>query len=152
MWATLLGKLVGGLPESVVGYFKNKMELKQKLKMTKLQGKIDIAKAKADRAAREQAHTHTWETLYVKMQSNSWKDEIVLGVFLWPFVGVFIPGVQDYVLTGFDYLQDVPYWWTGLAVAISLAIYGIRHRNANRINAPGLRDQDVIGKADEEAL
>jgi hypothetical protein len=141
MWATLLSKIVGTLPESVVGYYKEKNRLKQELKKAKLQGKIDIAKAKAERAAREQAHTHTWETLYVKMQSNSWKDEIV-----------FIPSVQDYVLTGFEYLQDVPYWWTGLAVAISLAIYGIRHRNANRINAPGLRDQDVIGNDDEEAL
>lgn len=152
MWATLISKIVGTLPESVVGYYKEKNRLKQELKKAKLQGKIDIAKAKAERAAREQAHTHTWETLYVKMQSNSWKDEIVLAVFLWPFVGVFIPSVQDYVLTGFEYLQDVPYWWTGLAVAISLAIYGIRHRNANRINAPGLREQDVIGNDDEEAL
>ena len=149
MWATLLSKIVGTLPESVVGYYKEKNRLKQELKKVKLQGKIDIAKAKADRAAREQAHTHTWENMYVKMQANSWKDEIVLGVFLWPFVGVFIPSVQDYVLTGFEYLQEVPYWWTGLAVAISLAIYGIRHHNANRINAPGLRDQDVIGKDEE---
>ena len=148
MWATLIGKLVGGLPESVVGYYKNKQTLKQNLKMAKLQGKIDIAKAKAQRKAAQAAHTHTWETMYVKMQENSWKDEIVLTVFLWPFVGVFIPIVQDYVLTGFEYLTKVPYWWTGLAVAISLAIYGIRHKNANKINAPGLRSTDTV-KDDE---
>ena len=144
MWAKLLGTLVGGLPESVVGYFETKQKLKQNLKLAKLQGKIDIAKAKAVRQAAEQAHTHTWETMYVKMQQSSWKDEIVLAVFLWPFVGVFIPIVQDYVLSGFEYLADVPYWWTGLAVAISLAIYGIRHKNANRISAPGLRNKDVV--------
>lgn len=149
MWATLLSKIIGTLPESVIGYYKEKLVLKQELKKAKLQGKIDIARAKSERLAKEQAHTHTWETMYVKMQENSWKDEIVLGVFLWPFVGVFIPIVQDYVLTGFEYLSKVPYWWTGLTVAISLAIYGIRHKNANRISAPGLRDTDVVGKEDE---
>ena len=150
MWATLLGKLVGGLPESVVGYFNEKQKLKQNLKMTKIQGKIDIAKAKAERAAREQEHTHTWENMYVKLQSTSYKDEIVLFVFLWPFVGVFIPGVQDYVLTGFDYLIKVPYWWVGLTVSISLAIYGIRHRNAAKISAPGLRKEDIIKDEDDQ--
>lgn len=144
MWATIVAKLVGTLPESLVGYFETKQKLKQNLKLAKLEGKIAIAKAKSDRQAAEQAHVHTWETMYVKMQENSWKDEVVLTVFLWPFVGVFIPGVQDYVLNGFDYLANVPYWWTGLTVAISLAIYGIRHKNANRISAPGLRNKDVV--------
>ena len=130
MWATIVSKLVGTLPEKLVSYYEEKQKLKQGLKLAKLQGKIDIAKAKADRAAKEQAHIHTWETMYVKMQQNSYKDEVVLTVFLWPFVGVFIPIVQDYVVQGFTYLEQVPYWWTGLTVAISLAIYGIRHRNA----------------------
>lgn len=149
MWATLLGKLVGTLPESVVNYYNTKQELKQKVILAKLEGKITLINAKAERMAREQAHTHTWETLYLKMQESSYKDEIVLGVFLWPFVGVFIPIVQDYVLTGFEYLAKVPYWWTGLAVAISLAIYGIRHKNAAKINAPGLRNEDIINDDDK---
>lgn len=152
MWATLIGKIVGTLPESVVGYYKEKNRLKQELKKTKLQGKIDIARAKIDRLAKEQAHTHTWETMYVKMQENSWKDEIVLAIFLWPFVGVFIPEVQDHVLKGFEYLAKVPYWWTGLAVTISLAIYGIRHKNANKISAPGLRNKDVVDTEADQTL
>ena len=146
MWATVLSKLVGTLPESLVGYFQKKQELKQELRLAKLQGKIDLQNAKAQRKAAEQAHVHSWETMYVKMQQNSYKDEIVLAVFLWPFVGVFIPVVQDYVLTGFDYLAKVPYWWVGLAVAISLAIYGIRHKNAAKISAPGLRETEVESK------
>lgn len=148
MWATIVAKLVGSLPESLVGYFETKQKLKQDLKLAKLKGKIAIENAKAERKAREQGHVHSWEMMYVKMQENSWKDEIVLGVILWPFVGVFIPVVQDYVLTGFDYLAKVPYWWVGLAVVISSAIYGIRQKNANRISAPGLRDTDVVGKED----
>ena len=143
MWATLVGKLVGGLPESVVGYYKEKNALKQELKKAKLEGKIAIARAQAERKASEQVHGQTWEMAYLAMQAKSYKDEIVLAVFLWPLVGVFIPVVQDYVMTGFDYLGNIPSWWVGLTVAISLAIYGIRHKNANRIAAPGLKDADV---------
>ncbi len=150
MWATIVAKLVGTLPESLVGYFESKQKLKQDYKLAKLQGKIDLEKSKSDRRTAEQQHKFSWEMFYVKMQERSYKDEVVLAVFLWPFVGVFIPVVQDYVLTGFEYLEKVPAWWVALAVAISLAIYGIRHRNAARINAPGLRDEDIIGKENEK--
>ena len=149
MWATIVAKLAGTLPETLVGYFKKKQELKQELRLAKLQGKIDLQNAKAKRKAAEQIHIHSWEMMYVKMQENSWKDEIVLAVILWPFVGVFIPVVQDYVLVGFDYLAKVPYWWVGLAVVLCSAIYGIRQKNANRISAPGLRNEDIVRKENE---
>jgi VIT1/CCC1 family predicted Fe2+/Mn2+ transporter len=148
MWAAIVSKLVGTLPETLIGYFETKQKLKQELKLTKIRAKINLAMAISERKTAEQAHVHSWENLYVKMQSNSWKDEVVLTVFLWPFVGVFIPVVQDYVLEGFAYLEDVPYWWVGLTVSICLAIYGIRHRNAARIAAPGLRNKDVESDAD----
>lgn len=149
MWATLVAKLIGTLPESLVGYFKEKQKLKQTLKLTKIKAKISLAEAKSQRLDREQTHTYSWEMLYLKMQETSWKDEIVLGVFLWPFVGVFIPVVQDYVLIGFDYLAKVPYWWVGFTVVICSAIYGIRQKNAAKISAPGLRDSEVEGKQQE---
>lgn len=154
MWATIVAKLLGsvsGVPEGVIDYYKEKNKLKQELKKAKIQGKIDVAKAKAERAAKEQTHVHTWETMYLKMQELSSKDEIVLAVFLWPIVGVFIPVVQDYVVIGFDYLERIPLWWVGITVTLSLAIYGIRHRNAARIAAPGLRDSEVIAKTDDPA-
>jgi len=143
MWSTLLSKLAGTLPDSVIGYYKEKRKLKNALKLAKLDGKIAIQKAADERKAAQQHHIQTWEMSYVNQQRESIKDEIVLAVFLWPFVGVFIPGVQDYVLLGFDYLAKVPYWWVGLVVSISLAIYGIRHRQASKIQAPGLRTSDT---------
>ena len=142
MWATILSKVVGTLPQAVIDYYKTKRELKQELSLAKLRGKITLAEAKAERKAAQQQHVQNWEMSYVQAQATSWKDEIVLAVFLAPFVGVFIPGVQDYILTGFDYLAAVPVWWTGITVAISLAIFGIRHKRANQIQAPGLQDRD----------
>ena len=81
-----------------------------------------------------------------QLANSGVKDEIVLGILALPYVGSFIPVVQDYVLTGFEHLEKMPYWAVGLTVTIFLAIYGIRHKNAGKINAPGLRDSDVASK------
>ena len=132
--------------KSILGlgeFVRERQRLKQELKLAKLQGTIDIEKAKVQAAIAQQKHIQTWEQTYVNMQRESKKDEVVLGVVLMPYVGSFIPVVQDYVLVGFQYLQQMPYWAIGLTVTIFLAIYGIRHRNATKIRAPGLRDEDV---------
>lgn len=136
-------KSLFGLGEVAGEYFKERQRLKQELKKTKLQGEIDIAKAKAQAKIAQQQHVQTWEQTYVNMQRESLKDEVVLAVVLIPYAGAFIPVVQDYILVGFQYLAQMPYWAIGLTVTIFLAIYGIRHKNASRIRAPGLRDEDV---------
>lgn len=136
-------KSLFGLGQVAGEYFKERQKLKQELKLTKLQGSIDIAKAKVQAKIAQQEHIHDWEQTYVNMQRESLKDEAVLAVVLFPYIGAFIPVVQDYVLVGFQYLNRMPYWAVGLTVTIFLAIYGIRHRNANRIASPGLRDRDV---------
>ena len=139
-------KLLGGEFAGQVGdYFVRKQELKNELKLTKVQAKIDLVKAKAQAKIEQQRHVASWEMAYVQMQAGSYKDEVVLAVVLFPYIGAFIPGIQDHVLVGFQYLDKMPAWAVGLTVAICLAIYGIRHRNASKINAPGLRDKDVDG-------
>ena len=136
-------KSLFGLGEVAGEYFKDRQKLKQELKMAKLQGQIDIATAEAQAKIQQQQHVQTWEQTYVNAQANSLKDEVVLGVLLVPYVGAFIPGVQDHILVGFQYLAEMPYWAVGLTVTVMLAIYGIRHKNAGNIQAPGLRDSDV---------
>lgn len=142
-------KLLGGEFAGKVGdYFVQRQQLKNELKLAKLQGRIDLQNAKVQAAIEQQRHIATWEQTYVNMQQTSAKDEVVLGVLLIPYVGAFVPVIQDYVLVGFQYLDQMPVWAVGLTVTIFLAIYGIRHRNASRISAPGLRDKDVGEVAD----
>lgn len=140
-----IGKLFG-LGEIAGEYLKERQKLKNELKLAKLQGEIDLEKAKAQATIEQQRHVATWEQTFVNMQATSMKDEIVLGVVLFPYIGAFFPVIQDYVLVGFQYLEQMPYWAVGLTVTICLAIYGIRHRNGSKINAPGLRDEDVRTK------
>jgi len=139
-------KLLGGEFAGKVGdFFVEKQKLKNQLKLTKLEGQIKLETAKFEAKVEQQRHVATWEQTYVNMQATSLKDEAVLAVVLFPYVGAFIPGIQDYILVGFQYLDQMPAWAVGLTVTIFLAIYGIRHRNANRLNAPGLKDSDVSG-------
>ena len=141
MFDKLLGWLGSGPAEQIAGYFKQKAALKQQLKLAKLNGKIAFQTAKYQAKAQAQADTHSWEM--AQIANSGIKDEIVLAVLLLPYVGAFIPGVQEYVLTGFKYLAQMPYWAIGLTVTIMLAVYGIRHKNASRLAAPGLTDRDV---------
>ena len=141
MWQGLLKFLSGGAAEQIGEYFSEKQKLKQELKLTSLRGKAELEKAKYEALARREMQTHTWEM--AQIANSGVKDEIVLGVILLPYVGAFIPGVQDHILVGFQYLEVMPYWAVGLTVTIFLAIYGIRHKNAGKLNAPGLRDEDV---------
>lgn len=143
MFKALLKFLTGGVAEQVGTYFADKQKLKQELKITRLQGKIALETAQVKARIAQQGHTNSWEMAHIA--NAGWKDEVVLVVILFPYVGSFIPGVQDYILIGFGYLDKMPYWAVGLTVTILLAIYGIRHRNASRISAPGLKDSDVEG-------
>lgn len=137
-------KLLGGEFAGKVGdYFAERQRLKNELKLTKIRAEIELVAAKTQAKIEQQRHVASWEMAYVQMQAGSYKDEVVLAVVLTPYIGAFIPGVQDYVQVGFQYLDQMPPWAVGLTVAICLAIYGIRHRNANKIQAPGLRDSDV---------
>jgi hypothetical protein len=137
----ILKFLSGGAAEQIGEYFDNRQKLKQQLTLTKLEGKIEIAKATAQAKIQQQQNIHTWEM--AQIANSGYKDEIVLAVILYPYIGSFIPGVQDSVLVGFQYLAQMPYWAVGLTVTIFLAIYGIRHKNASKLAAPGLRDKDV---------
>ena len=136
MWTKLLSFLSGNTAEKIGEYFVKRQELKNQLKLTRLEGKIGLERAKFEALAAREKHVHDWEM--ASLANSGFKDEVVLIVLLLPYVGSFIPKVQDYVLVGFQYLDQMPYWAVGLTVTIFLAIYGIRHRNASKLNAPGL--------------
>jgi len=138
--------LTGGVSEQVGEYFREKQKLKQDLKLAKLEGKIARQKAKDQAKAEAAAHVNAWEL--AQIANSGYKDEVVLGVVLFPYVGAFIPGLQGYILQGFENLEKMPVWAVGLTVLIFLAVFGIRHTNANRLQAPGISDEDVRKKDD----
>ena len=57
---------------------------------------------------------------------KSWKDEVILIIFLTPVVMSFIPSLQPYVTMGFTALEGVPDWFKYLLVGQIVVIYGMR--------------------------
>lgn len=141
MFKKLLSFLTGAPIEKVAEYFVERQQLKHELKTASLKGKIDLQHAQVQAKIEQQKHVGSWEM--AQIANSGFKDEIVLAVILYPYAGSFVPGLQDSILVGFQHLEQMPYWAIGLTVTIFLAIYGIRHKNASRIQAPGLRDKDV---------
>lgn len=118
MFAKLLGKIIGGpAAEKAVEYFNEKQKLKQELKLAKLNGKIALERAREDNSA-------AWAQAHIA--NSGWKDEYVLVILSIPLVLVFIPGTSQYILQGFQVLEQTPEWYRWLIVSVMAAIYGIK--------------------------
>ena len=57
---------------------------------------------------------------------RSWKDEFALVVLLAPAILVFIPGMREYVQSGFEVLATLPDWYQYLLYIAISASFGIK--------------------------
>ena len=110
----------------VSDYFKGKQEINK----TKLEGDIKVlvaeAEAKVRRLEKESEQDYDLDKLATQNMEKSWKDELILIIFLTPVVMCFIPEYQVYVTNGFASLALVPDWYMGILVGMIVVIYGMR--------------------------
>lgn len=104
---------------SALGIGGDYLKAKSELKLTKVQGEIDITKQKAQ-------SIDTWEQTHAKGSQTSWKDEFWTIVWSIPVILSFIPGGAQYALKGFEALKQMPEWYTYTLMTIVLASFGIR--------------------------
>ena len=124
IWDTILTKLVGTLPETVVNYYKEKKKLEQEVELEILRGKAEYERQKTMRASESEGRDADWEL--ESLRNSGWKDEWVLVLLSIPLVLTFIPYTQPTVLEGFAALETTPDWYRWLIMVIFTAIYGIR--------------------------
>lgn len=114
--------IVSGVSE----YFKGKQEINK----TKLEGDIKVlvaeAEARVKRLEKESEQDYDLDKLATQNMEKSWKDELILIIFLVPIVMCFIPEYQIYVTNGFASLALVPDWYMGILVGMIVVIYGMR--------------------------
>lgn len=122
----IVEKLLGGsnVVGDVTGFLAKRAELKQQLELAKLQGDIEIEKAKASYRIADLQYDDAWEL--AQIQNSKHKDEWVLLVLSVPLVLCFIPPCAPWVLRGFEILAQCPDWYRWLVVMIFAAVYGIR--------------------------
>lgn len=97
---------------------------------TYLQGKIDLKKATTEAQSRiiEKSvdHENQWEQIMATASQTSWKDEYWTIVLSMPMIMCFFPGMQDYVMGGFEVLETTPEWYQYLMLTAVLAAFGLR--------------------------
>ena len=104
----------------------NWLDNKQKIAQAKTEAEIVTIKATADRQASAQEQNYDLDRLAMENMSKSWKDEVILIVFLAPMIMAFIPGLENYALAGFGVMDKMPEWYQYVIIGMIVVIYGLR--------------------------
>jgi len=95
-----------------------------------IQAEADIKKAKALSATKlaetGQAQNFDLDRIAMEQMGKSWKDELILVIFLAPIVLAFIPGMDIYALAGFEVIAKMPDWYQYILMGMIIVIYGMR--------------------------
>ena len=119
---TLGSAIVSGISE----YFKDKNEIKKvQVEADKLLIMAE-AKSKAKRLEREAEMDYDPDRIAMQNMDKTWKDDLILLIWLTPVVMSFIPELQPYVVAGFVSLALVPDWYMYILVGMVTVIYGMR--------------------------
>jgi len=125
--------LLGSLVEIGGTWLKGKQEetkAKAEARLVEITADSDIKKAKAISAIRTaesgQAQDYDLDRIAMEQMGKSWKDEIVLVIFLAPMVMAFIPGMEKYSLAGFEVIKMMPEWYQYTIIGMVVVIYGMR--------------------------
>lgn len=118
--------VVGGLVKPVTEAIATHQQGKVELKKLEIETKKALAVAQIEAIREGRVQTSNWELEALKQQATSWKDEYLLVLFSIPLIGAFIPGIDYYILRGFNILAKMPDWYMYSLGAIISSIVGIR--------------------------
>ena len=125
--------LLGSLVEIGGTWLKGKQEetkAKAEAKLVEISAEADIKKAKAiaaiNAAESGQQQDFDLDKIAMEQMGKSWKDELVLVIFLAPMVMAFIPGMEKYSLAGFEVIKSMPEWYQYTIIGMVVVIYGMR--------------------------
>jgi len=125
--------LLGSLVEIGGTWLKGKQEetkARSEAKLVEISADSEIKKAKAvaalNAAQSGQQQDFDLDRIAMEQMGKSWKDELVLVIFLAPMVMAFIPGMDKYSLAGFEVIQRMPEWYQYTIIGMVVVIYGMR--------------------------
>ena len=125
----MIGGLVtlgSAIVSGISGYFKDKNEIKKvQVEADKLLIMAE-AESKAKRLEREAEMDYDLDRIAMQNMDKTWKDELILLIWLVPVVMCFIPEYQYIVAAGFSSLALVPDWYMYILIGMVTVIYGMR--------------------------
>jgi hypothetical protein len=96
------------------------------VKKVKAEGKVKIQQALIEKELQNVAKKEDYDIEANKGMRYSWKDEYFVLILSFPFIGSFIPHIQDYMLQGWEYLSKAPDWYRWAFLASLGASFGVR--------------------------
>ena len=114
--------IIGGITD----YFKGKQEINKAQLEADIKLIIAEAESKAKRLEREAEMDYDLDKIAMQNMNKTWKDELILVIFMIPLVMSFLPAYQEYVTAGFASLALVPDWYMYILVGMITVIYGMR--------------------------
>ena len=105
-------------------------QAKATARLVEIQADSDIKVAKATAltkmAEAGQTQNYDLDRLAMEQMTKSWKDEVLLLVFLAPMIMAFIPNMDVYALAGFEVIAKMPDWYQYIIIGMVVVIYGMR--------------------------
>ncbi len=129
MWQVISGIAGSLIGEPIKQWQKRKtLKIEQRYELQKLDHQANVAKANAmlEMARQGQQQDYDLDKIAMQNMANSWKDELLLIIFLIPIVLAFIPGMDGYVNAGFVAIEKMPKWYIAIVVGMVVVIYGLR--------------------------
>ena len=129
MWKFITSTLTSFIAKPIEQWQERKtLKAVQKFELLKIEHETKRAKANAvlEMARQGQAQDYDLDKLAMKNMQNSWKDELVLIVFLVPMILAFIPNLAAHALQGFKIIEQMPAWYVGIIIGMVVVIYGLR--------------------------
>ena len=114
--------IIGGITD----YFKGKQEINKAQLEADIKLIVAEAESKAKRLEREAEMDYDLDKIAMQNMDKTWKDELILVIFMIPLVMSFLPSYQEYVTSGFASLALVPDWYMYILVGMITVIYGMR--------------------------
>lgn len=131
------GGVLATVAEGLIGTFTEKQKLKQE------EAKWDAQEKRSLHMLREKRmeQGHAAEVMYHKVHDprGSWKDEYWTIILSIPAVFAFVPGAEEWIMNGFEVLDEMPAWYqAALAVAIAAAFATKKYAEHQMRKAYGL--------------
>lgn len=129
MWNVISGALTSLVAKPIEQWQERKtLKVTQEFELLKIEHETKKAKANAllKMAATGKQQDYDLDKLAMQNMNKSFKDELVLIVFLVPMILAFIPDYAQYALAGFKIIAQMPHWYVGIIIGMVVVIYGLR--------------------------
>ena len=135
----ILSDFFGGIGKAVSGPAQAYIEGRAEVKKIKVQGKLDVTKARIQaeikRIEGQENRDLNYDLLALENQKSSWKDEYMTLVFTFPFIisflspfidALFETSISLEVANAWQTVGLAPDWYQWIMIGIVASVYGLR--------------------------